>query len=199
MLLAAVATIFAALPVAAQIAGAGSIQGPVADPSGAAIPRATVTATDVKRGVKTTRQSTGAGLFNLSPLQPGEYTVTASVAGFETVTQEHVIVDALKVVGLNLTLQVAGSTQQVTVTAAAPQLNTTDASLGQTMRNEQYTALPLAMGNAPRDPTAFTQYMPGVTVNSTTGNTAGNVMGAQGPLAGGVRGGSRGHQSGGAE
>ncbi len=140
--------LFGAFPMAAQIAGAGSIQGLVADPSGAAIPGAIVTATDVKRGVKTERQSTGAGLFNLSPLQPGEYTVTASLDGFETVRQEHVVVDALQMVGLNLTLQVAGSVQQVTVTAAAPQLNTTDASLGQTMRNETYTALPLAMGNA---------------------------------------------------
>ncbi len=168
-----------ALPLAAQIAGAGSIQGVLSDASGAVLPHAIVTAVDVKRGVRTERQSTGAGLFNLSPLQPGEYTVTASASGFETLTQEHVVVDALQIVGLNLTMLVAGSAQQVTISAAPPQLNTTDASLGQTMRNEQYTALPLAMGNAPRDPTAFAQYMPGVTVNSTTGNTAGNVLGSQ--------------------
>ena len=78
-----------------------------------------------------------------------------------------------------MTLQVGASVQEVTVTDVPSALNTSDASMGQTMRNEQYTALPLAMGNAPRDPTAFTQYMPGVTVNSSTGNTAGNVLGAQ--------------------
>lgn len=163
----------------AQISGAGTIQGTVSDSSGAVIPGATVVATDVKRGVKTERRATGAGFFNISPLQPGEYEVAASATGFDSVKQEHVMVDALKVVGLNLTIQVGASAQQVTVTDAPPPINTADASMGQTMRNEQYTALPLAMGNAPRDPTAFTQYMPGVTVNSTTGNTAGNVLGAQ--------------------
>lgn len=175
----ALLTILSALPLPAQIAGAGSIQGVVSDPSGAVVPGATVTATDVKRGVKTERRTTGAGLYNLSPLQPGEYTVTATAPGFETTKQEHLLVDALQVVGLNLSVRIPGSAQELTVSDAPPQLNTSDASLGQTIRNEDYTALPLAMGNAPRDPTAFTQYMPGVTVNSTTGNTAGNVLGAQ--------------------
>src|SRR5205085_2511730 len=73
-----------AFPAAAQIAGAGSIQGVVTDPSGAVISGASVSATDVARGVKTQRLSTGAGLFNLSPLNPGEYTVTVSATGFET-------------------------------------------------------------------------------------------------------------------
>ena len=165
--------------LAAQLAGAGSIQGVVSDKSGAVIPSATVTATDPKRGIKTVRHVTGAGFYNISPLNPGDYSVTVTAPGFETLIQQHVIVDALKVVGLELTLQVGPSAQEVTVTDVPSAINTSDASMGQTMRNEQYTALPLAMGNAPRDPTAFTQYMPGVTVNSSTGNTAGNVLGAQ--------------------
>jgi len=164
----------------AQIAGAGSIQGTVTDGSGAVIQGATVTATNANTGVKTERPTTGAGLYNLSPLPPGEYSVSVAATGFETRTQQHLTVDALQTLSLNLTMQVAGSAQQVTVSEAPPsQLNTSDASMGQTMRNEQYTSLPLVMGNAPRDPTAFTQYMPGVTVNSSTGNTAGNVLGAQ--------------------
>jgi hypothetical protein len=166
-------------PLASQISGSGSIQGVVSDSSGAVVPGATIVATNNATGVKTERQTTGAGLYNLSPLPPGEYTVTVSITGFQTLTQQHVVVDALSVVGLNLTLQVGSSTQEVTVSAAPPQLNTTDASLGQTMRNEVYTLLPLQMGNAPRDPTAFAQLMPGVTTSPATGNTSGNVLGAQ--------------------
>src|SRR5579884_1418929 len=163
----------------AQIGGSGAVQGTVTDPTGAIVPGATVTATNTATGVKTSRQTTAAGLYVLSPLAVGDYIVEVSAPGFERTVQQHVTVDALTTVTLDLKLAVGAANQQVTVTAAAPQLDTTDASLGQTVRNEVYDALPLAMGNAPRDPTAFTQYMPGVSTSSASGNTAGNVYGAQ--------------------
>ena len=168
-----------ALSLAGQIGGSGSIQGVVSDPSNAVIPQATVVATNVKTGVRTERQTTAAGLYSLSPLPPGEYTVTVSAGGFQTLTQEHVIVDALRVAGLNLTLKIGTAAEQLTVTDTPPQLNTVDAGMGQTMRNEVYTSLPLQMGNAPRDPTSFTQLMPGVSTSSASGNTAGNALGSQ--------------------
>ena len=166
------------LPLFAQIGGTGAIQGTVADPSGGVVPNATVSARSVATGVKTTRTTTDAGLYLLSPLTPGEYTITVQMAGFPTLIQEHIIVDAVSVVGLNFTLKLGGTADQVTITDTPPQLNTTDASLGQTMRNEQYTALPLAMSNAPRDPTGFVSLLPGYT--GAVGNTAGSVLGAQG-------------------
>ena len=87
-----------------------------------------------------------------------------------------VVVDALSVVGLNATLQVGNITQEVVVTAEAPPLATADARLGQTIRNEVYTALPLVMNTGgPRDPTAFMFLMPGV---QSVGRW-GNVMGGQ--------------------
>ena len=141
----------------AQIGGSGSIQGTVLDQSRAVIPGATVVATNVATGVKTSRQTTEAGFYVLSPLAPGEYTVSASVSGFQTLVQEHVIVDALSVVGLNLTLKVGATAEQITVSDTPPLLNTADARLGQTMRNDEYSALPLAMSAAglPRNPLAF--------------------------------------------
>lgn len=166
------------IPLFAQIGGSGSIQGVITDPSGAVIPGVSVTGTNVANGAKTTRQSTDAGVYLLSPLTPGEYTVTAVGSGFQTLVQEHVMVDALSTVGLNLTLKIGATTEQVTITDTPPQLNTADASMGQTMRNEQYTSLPLAMGNAPRDPTAFVSLIPGFT--AVVGNTAGAVLGSQG-------------------
>jgi hypothetical protein len=100
-----------------------------------------------------------------------------SSAGFQTTVQEHVVVDALATLGLNLSLKMGSSAESVTVTDAAPVVNTSDARVGQTVRNDLYTALPLAMGNAPRDPTAFVQYMPGVTPGGS--NAAGQVFGSQ--------------------
>src|SRR5689334_14309253 len=90
----------------AQVGGSGSIRGTVLDSSGAVLPGASVTATNVATGVATTRTATDAGVFVVSPLPPGEYRVTVTLEGFQTFVQEHVIVDALTVVGLNATMSV---------------------------------------------------------------------------------------------
>ena len=160
----------------AQIGGSGSIQGTVLDASKSALPGATVTATNRATDVVTTRQTTESGVYVLSPLAPGEYRVTVTLDGFQTVTHEGIVVDGLTAVGLNVTLPVAGINQDVLVTAETPQLATADARLGQTIRNEVYTALPLVMNTGgPRDPTAFMFLMPGV---QSVGRW-GNVMGGQ--------------------
>jgi hypothetical protein len=167
------------VPSFGQIGGSGSIEGTVTDPTGAIIPNASVVALNPSTGVKTTRQTTDAGRYLISPLTPGVYTVSVAAQGFETSIYQKIAVDALSTFGLNVSMKVGAATDQVTVSDTPPPLDTTDARLGQTIRNETYMALPLAMGgSAPRDPTAFAQYMPGVTGFGS--NTAGNVYGAQG-------------------
>jgi len=151
----------------AQVGGSGTIQGTVSDPSGAVLVGATVIATDVATGVQTSRKTTEAGFFVLSPLPPGEYAVTVKAEGFETFTQEHLIVDALATLGLNPRLTVGSPTQSITVEAAPPLLHTDDATLGSTMENNIYAALPLAMNGVPRDPTQFIALVPGVDNAST--------------------------------
>jgi hypothetical protein len=162
--------LFAALPLAAQIGGSGNIKGTVLDPTGALIPGAKVTATHVLSGVQTMRETTAAGLFVIAPLPPGVYTVTTTASGFRTQQQEQIVVDALSTVEMSIRLEVGASTESVTVTAAPPELNTADPRLGQTIRNEMYTALPLSMGNGnPRNPAAFIYLMPGVQEGGTFG------------------------------
>ena len=102
----------------AQIGGTGSIQGVITDATGAVIPGATVTATNVATGVKTERQTTGAGLYVIAPLPPGEYKVAVTATGFRQLEQAGVVVDALSTVGLNLTLQVGAASETVTITSA---------------------------------------------------------------------------------
>lgn len=175
----------ATINVKAQTGGGGSIQGTITDPGGAVVPGATVVATNVATKVETTRQTNEAGLYVIKPLPPGEYKVVVSSTGFLTLIQEKVIVDALSTATVNLTLKVGDVKETVTVADAPAQLNTSDARLGTTIRNELYTNLPLAMGTAvagsgigqgPRNPGAFIFLLPGV----TEGNRWGQINGAQG-------------------
>ena len=125
----------------AQVVGSGVIQGTVLDATGAVIPGATVTGTNVATGLATVRTTTEAGFYVLSPLPPGEYKVAVTAKGFEELLQEHVVVNALDVVGLNLTLTVGSSTQEVTVSAAPPNLETSNGQLGVTIPQDAYTSL----------------------------------------------------------
>jgi hypothetical protein len=91
-------------------------------------------------------------------------------------------VNALATVALDLTLQVGNATEQVTVEAAAPQLRTSDVTLGHTMDNRVYNTLPLAMSSGvPRDPTQFIALAPGVAavVTQAAGPSYTSFNGAQ--------------------
>ncbi|HWB86531.1 MAG TPA: TonB-dependent receptor [Bryobacteraceae bacterium] len=150
-----------------QVAGGGSIQGTVTDPSGAVVPQVTVTATNSATGVQTVRQTTAAGLYVITPLPAGDYSLKVVAPGFQVLNQPHVVVDALATVSLDLQLHVGAATEEVTVQASATMLHTDDAVLGGNMQNNVYETLPLAMNGVPRDPTQFVALIPGVSGLST--------------------------------
>jgi hypothetical protein len=159
-----------AIPSAAQIGGTGTVKGSVSDPSGAMIPGASVIATHIATGVDSRRETTAAGLFVVAPLVAGAYKVTVTAQGFRSTVQDQVVVDGLSTVELILKLEVGATTESVTVSAIAAELNTSDARMGQTMRNDMYTALPLSMGGGnPRNPASFIYLMPGVQEGGTFG------------------------------
>jgi hypothetical protein len=149
------------LALHAQVGGQGAITGTVTDSSGAAIPGATVTATAASTGIEAVRQTSGAGSFTISPLQPGIYSVTVAAKGFKTLHQDNLSVDALNALGLNPVLSVGDATETVEVTAAPPVLDTTSAQVGLVIENQTYSNLPLQMNNAQRDATAFASLAPG--------------------------------------
>jgi hypothetical protein len=170
--------------VSAQVTGGGSIQGTVTDPSGAVVPQAQVVATNSATGVETVRQTTAAGFYVITPLPAGDYTVKVTAAGFRTTTQTKLTVDALQTVSLNVQLTLGSANEQVTVTESPSMLQTDDATLGRTMENNVYTALPLAMNGVPRDPTQFVALIPGVSGMST------QVAGPTTESFSGIRGGN---------
>lgn len=176
----------------AQIAGTGAISGTVTDSTGAVVGNATVIATSVSTNDKVVRTTTGAGDYSITPLTPGEYSVTVTASGFETFVQQNVTVNALETVPLDIKLSVGAATQTVTVNSAPPVLETANATLGAVMDNQMYSSLPLLMGaggNADqRRATDFAYLMPGVQ-NSFAANSSANSTDATGAVNGGNPGG----------
>ena len=152
---------WAATPASAQTAGEGSLEGTVVDTTGAVVPHATITITNVATGVQTVRDSSSAGFFSISPVLPGKYTVQIAAKGFKTLIQDNVVVDALQTRTISPALSVGAETTTVTVTAAPPVLDTADATIQLTMENTTYTNLPIQMNNGARDPTQFGTLSPG--------------------------------------
>ena len=163
----------------AQLSGKGAINGTVVDKTGAVISGATVAATNTATGITTRTTTTGAGDFNFPNLDPGIYTVTTFAAGFEKLAQQDIHVNAMETQTYNPVLTVGGSSVEITVTTALPQLETSNATVGATMENEVYSELPIEMGaygqTDQRRATDFAFLMPGVQGNNTNGNPTTNT------------------------
>ena len=163
----------------AQLAGKGEIKGVVVDSTGAVIPGALVTATSTTTGTKITRTTSSSGDFDLTPLNPDIYSLTVTAKGFETLNQQDVHVNALEVSDLKLAMTVGTESQSIDVSSAPPQLESSNATLGATIENDMYSALPIEMGayGQPdqRRATDFAFLMPGVQGNNTNGNPTTNV------------------------
>src|ERR1700733_2483296 len=124
----------------AQTAGEGAITGTVSDSTGAAVSNATVTATNIATRISTERTTSSAGLYSITPLPVGTYSVTVMAKGFKTLTQENLVVDALNELVFNPVLTIGSATETVTVTTAPPVLDTENANLGAVIENSEYSA-----------------------------------------------------------
>lgn len=126
----------------AQGTGAG-IQGTVTDSSGAVIPGAAITVTNLETSLQRTGTSNSAGLYVVPNLPPGRYRVQVSLAGFQTSVREDIALVVGQQLVLNTSLQVGEITQQVTVTGEAPLVDTTTAQIAGLVAERQVKDLPL--------------------------------------------------------
>jgi hypothetical protein len=110
------------------VSGSG-IHGTVLDPTGAAIPNATVTATNVVTNVQTTRTTDAQGNFMMSSLPTGQYRVEISSQGFQRLTETGVTVNGVQMASVNAKLNIGAATQTVTVTANNSALSTESAMI----------------------------------------------------------------------
>src|SRR5437868_14817539 len=94
-----------------------SVSGIVNDPSGAVVPNARVTVTDIARGVPFTTTSNQDGVYLINSLIPSTYKVTAEAAGFQGYALNEFPLQAKQEAGLNITLQLGTSAQTVEVSS----------------------------------------------------------------------------------
>jgi Carboxypeptidase regulatory-like domain len=94
----------------------GSLKGKVADPSGALVPGATITAASPS-GKKSTATTNNQGTYEIKGLAPGNYTVTATATGFNTDTEQNVTVAAGQAQQFDFALSVAAQREKVEVEA----------------------------------------------------------------------------------
>jgi Carboxypeptidase regulatory-like domain len=108
-----------AAPAAAQI-DRGQISGTIKDQSGAVVPGATVTATNLQTQTPRVTVTDGSGFYTFPNLAPGRYSVGAELQGFRKIVQENVQLDATGALTIDFTLQAGTLTESVTVSADAP-------------------------------------------------------------------------------
>src|SRR5579871_1206608 len=125
----------------------GTITGVVQDPSGAVIGKASVTLTNVDEGIVLKSQADNAGIFVFSPVKIGNYTVTASAAGFATTTQTNLHLSLQQRLNVPITLKPGATSETVTVTTDAPLMQTQESSVGQTIDTQTIATVPLAGRN----------------------------------------------------
>ncbi len=122
--------------------GYGSVSGSVLDATGAVIPNAKITATEVETNTTTTVQSAADGRYQLLQLRPGVYVISVEANGFKRLTRANIRVEVAGRITLNLPMEVGGTQETVSVTAEAPLLRTEDAQTGEVINETMIRNLP---------------------------------------------------------
>ena len=168
------AVLLAALCVAgsgsarAQSANAGVITGTVTDPTGAVIPEATITVTDPKSATKRTTVTNKAGQYVIPDMPIGTYDVKVTKAGFSTDEIPDLTVNVNTQSTANFKLAVGAESTVISVEASNADLQTINATTGQTVEQALVTSLP-AIG---RDVATFVTMQPGVSPAGYVAGTA---------------------------
>jgi hypothetical protein len=156
----------------AQIA-TGRIVGRVTDASGAAVPGATVTITNVATGVVQTVHSGASGDYVFEAVNPSTYTLQVTAPGFGQYTRSGIEAHIQDYLTVDVSLNIGSVSQQIAVTSQVPLLQKEDASVGQTIDEQQVNNMPLQS----RDWTTLGLLAAGTVTTGGSSNAQFNVMG----------------------
>lgn len=148
MLLVTAAALIASPSLPAQtLTSTASLSGTVSDQTGAVVPRATVKIVSSDAGLAREFVTDASGGFSFALLPAATYSLTVDAHGFNSVKQERIVLSAGASVTDNIKLQVATASEQVTVTSAAPLLQTDSANVSTLVTSRQVQDLPLNLRN----------------------------------------------------
>ena len=129
-----------------------TIFGAVTDASGAAVPGAQVTATNIDTNVVVTVTTASGGDYTIPNLPAGQYNATFGKEGFASAGRNGITLNAAASVRADATLTVGSTKQTIEVNATAVQLQATDAKTSSTVTNQMVDELPLVVSGALRSP-----------------------------------------------
>jgi hypothetical protein len=144
----------------------GSILGYVRDASGAALPNATLTVTQASTGYTRTATTDSSGAYSILALPPGNYSLTASMAGFEHGVVDNINLNVNDALKFDFSLKVGNVSETISVDATSVQVDTATTSMGTTITSTQILAMPLN-GRSYLD---LLGLQPGVAPANTNGN-----------------------------
>ena len=165
----------------AQTGGTGAISGAITDPTGAMVVSAQVKVMDVATGYIRAAQSNDHGIYVVSLLPPGQYTVEVTKQGFKVAASTNVQVVVAETTVLNINMAPGAVTETVTVASSNVDLQTESSELGRVTDSEMVENLPLVSRN-------FTQIIglnPGVAQEANDARGLGRGGGALAAMPGG--------------
>ena len=133
-------------------------RGIVTDAGGAVLPGVTITATNEGTGLERTTVTGGEGRYIIPSLLPGPYTIKADLSGFQTTRRTGVVLNVGQEATLNMTLEIAGVAETLTVTAEAPLVESTSSRIGTNVTSSEIDSLP----SANRSQFSLMQTIPGL-------------------------------------
>lgn len=154
----------AVIPAAAQSITTGDVTGVVTDPSGAVVPNAKIDLKNRDTGAAQTRSTNAQGVYRFQFLAPGNYTVSASASGFQTVERTVTVVVG-QATSVNLQTALASSSQTVEVTAEGGVVQTEPGNIATTFTPQQIENMP----NPGNDLSYIVQTAPGAVMNTQAG------------------------------
>ena len=157
-----------------QASVAGSISGMVKDPSGNVIVKAAITVTETSTGISRVTHTDNKGYYIFPVLPVGHYILHVEASGFGNYERKGIALDTSAALTLNVSLQVGGVSQSVTVTDNTLHVDTSSTQLGQVITGRQMTAVPLDG----RSYTDLLSLQPGVTPQTAITDTTVQDVGA---------------------
>ncbi|HEY1241152.1 MAG TPA: TonB-dependent receptor [Bryobacteraceae bacterium] len=121
----------------------GTIQGVVTDPSGASVPKATVTVRNMGTGEQRSFTTDASGLYVVPSLPVGHYAVTAAASGLQSTTVNDLVLEVSRVVQQDFRLPVAAASSSVEIVATTAVVDTSTTSVGTTVDQRTVQEIPL--------------------------------------------------------